>query len=297
MLGVEQVQASAQVIGRCWSNRSHGRPRRQKVINRSSRRGYAGAAERGQGSSSSFPGGAAALQVLVGRPGLGQWVALSDPDVQLTGGDRGVHRGRTGQQLLPGGDVVVELGSGEEHRAGGVQPLRVERRHRSAGRAEQHQDAALAQAGQAGVERGAPDAVVGGGHPDTAGQLAHLGGQVVDLGVADHLGRAGRAGQLLLLRGGHGGDHAGSEPGGELGEQQPDPAGGRVHQHVLAGLHRVCVVHQEVRGHALQTSRRRPPRRTRRRVPAPPRRPGPRPAPRSCPGSRPRPPGRRRRTR
>jgi hypothetical protein len=128
--------------------------------------------------------------------------------------------------------VVEERGAGEVERAARVEPLRVDRRHRPARRAEEHEHAAAAQGIHAGVERRLADPVVGHRHADAAGEVAHPLGQVG--GVAQHLGGARGPGQLLLLGGGHGGDHARAAPGGQLGEQQPDATRRGVHEHVVA---------------------------------------------------------------
>ncbi len=93
-------------------------------------------------------------------------------------------------ELVGRAGVVHQRRSGQEQRARGVEPLRVERRDRTAGGAEQRQRAADREAGDAGVECVGADAVVDRGNAAVGEFLdpgAERGGVV---GVVEHLHRA-----------------------------------------------------------------------------------------------------------
>src|SRR5690606_41799096 len=83
--------------------------------------------------------------------------------------------------------------------SGRVEPLGVHRWHRAAGRAEQHQGAPGAQAGQAGVEGALADPVVDHVDPAAVGEVADLLGDV-GFGVADDLVGTGFPGQPLARK-------------------------------------------------------------------------------------------------
>ncbi len=184
---------------------------------------------------------------------LVQRVPAADPDRQPALADPAEQVAGPPEQFFPGSHVVRQRRPGDEQRPGRVEPLQVERWHRPAGRAVQHQVPAPPQRGQAGFERGLPDAVVHHGRPAAvraaAGHPAH---HVAEVLVAGHEVRACLLGQLRLGRAGGGGHHDAAAHLDQLGEQQADPARGRVHHHRVVLADREGAVAQVVRGHALQ---------------------------------------------
>ena len=152
-------------------------------------------------------------------------------------------------ELVEAGDVVPECRPGQEQGPAGVKPLRIEWRHRAAGRPVQDHVPARAQRLQAGVERRLPDPVVNDCRACSAGHLPDYRGEIL---VAGDMISPGRPGQLCLgVSGGGRDDDAASHPD-HLGEQEAHPARGRVHDHRIALCHPVGAVAQVVGGHPLQ---------------------------------------------
>ena len=150
-------------------------------------------------------------------------------------------------------------GPGQEHRAGGVEALRVDGRNGPAGGAEQRQRPADGQAGQAGVEGGGADAVVHRRHPGAPGQrtnpLAEFCGVV---GVGEHLVGAGLAWTarsfsgvetVVMTRAPSRCAHC-----VRISPTPPAPA---CTSTASPALHRIHRLQQVVRGQALQQYRRR----------------------------------------
>src|SRR4051812_39086998 len=72
--------------------------------------------------------GLAGGEVLLRLARLVERVARADPDVEAAVGNPAEHLARAVEQLVSGRDVVREARAGQEQRAAGVQPLRVDRR-------------------------------------------------------------------------------------------------------------------------------------------------------------------------
>ena len=191
----------------------------------------------------------AAGQVLL-RPGrLAQRVGAADPHVELALGDPVEHLARAPPQFGSVGDVVHQGGPGEEQRSAAVQPLRVDRRDLTTRGSVQHHHAARAQRRQAVVEGVLAYAVVNDVRPGTVTGLVD---DVAEAVVADDVIGAGLQRELDLLPARGGTDNKATTPLDHLGQQQPDPAGRRVHHGDVAFAHRVGAGAQVVGGHALQ---------------------------------------------
>ena len=95
--------------------------------------------------------------------------------------------------------VGAQAGPGQEHRTGGIEPLRIERGHRPARGTEQGQRAAHRKAGQAGLEGGGAHPVVHRGDPAVAQPLDGGAELLGVLRVLQHLDRTGLPGQFGLL--------------------------------------------------------------------------------------------------
>ena len=134
--------------------------------------------------------------------------------------------------------------------------MRVERRHSTARRAEEHHRATAPETGQRRVERGLADTVVHRGDTRAIGEFADPGVETV---VAEHLVGPGATRQVALLavRVGNGREHLGAQDLCDLGEQQTDTTGAGVYQYRITGLDRVGAGRQVVRGDPLQRDRRR----------------------------------------
>ena len=125
-------------------------------------------------------------------PRIGQWIVPAHSYRDGAVGDRVEHLSGPPGELVLGADEVHQAWPGQRDRSGRTEPLRVDRRHRSTGRAEQGQGAPDGEAGKAGVERGPAHPVIGRGDAMTVGQLADLcaePGRV--LGVVQHLDGSG----------------------------------------------------------------------------------------------------------
>jgi hypothetical protein len=192
----------------------------------------------------------ASLHLPVGGPRVGQGVPPADVDPQLAGLDQVEDAGRACSQLLGAAGVVDQASPGQVDRARLDEPGDVKRRDGAAGLAVDRQHAAWCEAGQVGLEGRASNAVVDRGHAGAGSELGHLGGEI-GLGVADHLVGSVVPSELFLLSGRYGADHPAATQLGHLGQQLADSARARVHQHRVAGLHRVGRLRQVVRGHAL----------------------------------------------
>src|SRR6266545_1927639 len=158
------------------------------------------------GDEEELAGSAAGFEVVVGDASVVQGVL---PAVEFQPARRDVTEDRGGarEQFVAGEDVVGEGRAGQEHRAGGLQPVDVEGLRLAARVTVECQRAARPQGFQAAVERGRADAVVDRGDAFVVGEPPHLGREAV---VSQDLVGADLAGQPLLLVGGDGADDPGA---------------------------------------------------------------------------------------
>jgi PDZ domain-containing protein len=177
--------------------------------------------------------------------------AVGAADVEVTGGDAVEHRSGALFELGPVRDVVPQRRPGDEQRALDVQYPQVKRWDGAARLAEEHHRAPRAQQVETGVEGVGAHRVVH--HVEGMWPEVRLGGfDEVLVGVADdEVGAAGRCHGLLLV-GGHGGGHLGSEALRHLDDQPPHSAGTGMDEASVARAERVGVVDQVVGGHTLQ---------------------------------------------
>ncbi len=176
-------------------------------------------------------------------------VGAADADVELSGGDPPEELVGPREEFVAGPRVGAEAGAGQEQGPQRVEALDVEGRHLAAGAAEQRHQPARAQRRQARLERVLADAVVDDVDPPATREVPRPGGC---LGVTHDLVGPGGPRQLGLGRGGDGREDVGAPALEHLGEQQPDPAGRRVHQRPRAGAHRERVRREVVRGEPLE---------------------------------------------
>jgi hypothetical protein len=132
------------------------------------------------------------------------------------------------QELLAGRGVAGEGGPGEKEAALPVQGLDVERRHGTAGGAEEHHVASGMQAVEAVAEGALAYAVVDDVDALAAGDAPRLLYEVL-LGVDDHLVGSCVLREPGLLFAAGGPDDGGTPHLGHLAEQEPHAAGRRVH--------------------------------------------------------------------
>ena len=187
--------------------------------------------------------------------GVAQGVALIDLDAHLAGRDPFEQFGTERRQVGPLGGVGHQGRPGDEQRALLREQDQVDRRHRPGGVAIGNHHAHRAQAVQRTCEGVLADTVVHHRHAFAAGDVAHALGEVLG-GVIDHVVAAVRPGQFRLGRRADGADHRCTERLGPLAGDQADPAGRRVDQHGIAGLHAVGLAQQVGSGQALQHHRR-----------------------------------------
>ena len=152
------------------------------------------------------------------------------------------------KELFARRDEVRERRPRELQRSAGVEPLDVERRHRSGRGAVEHHRAAGLEAPERVVERAGPHAIENRRHSAVRHSSDCLGGCIL---VPQHRLRTPRARDLGLVLGGGGGDDLEALVHAHLDEQLPDTAGAGVDEHVVAGDRAVRVVDQVVRGHSL----------------------------------------------
>ena len=172
----------------------------------------------------------------------------------------------------------------------------IERRHRAARLAEEHAQAARAQAAQAALERGPPDRVVDHVDAAAAGEPARLRRRSPRSVVADDLVRAGRARELAPSRpSSRCRSPARRRASSSWTSSWPVPPAAACTSAASPGARLAHAVHEVVRGHALQhrgrgdVERDRVRHRARAARPARPRAshtsPGPTPRPRARPGA------------
>jgi hypothetical protein len=195
-------------------------------------------------------GGEAGFEVAVGVRGIGERVGVLETELERAVGD-GVEDGVGAEfEFFAGGDVVVELGAGDEERAEAGELDEVEGRDCTAGGAEEDEGSARAKDFEGLVEGGFADGVVDG--VEALGRLLSDPGSEVFLGVEDDFIGSGGAGESGFFFGGDGGVDVGSEGLRHLREEEADASGTGVDENFVVGTDGVGGVGEIVGGHALE---------------------------------------------
>ena len=190
----------------------------------------------------------------MGPDGVGEGVAVVDPDLHLAGRHHAEQGGGAVRQFGARGVVRHQRRTGEVERPLGGEQAGIERRNGAGRLAERRQQAARREAVERPREGRLPHRVVRHRNALAAGDLPHPFDEIlarIDDGVVAAVG----AGELRLLVGADGADDRRADGLRPLAGDEADAAGGGVEEDGLARLHRVGAAQEILRRHALEHHR------------------------------------------